>query len=190
MTPIPEEYELLFDAATVEHAVDQIAVRIALELADALPVFVCNMNGGLPFMWDLTKRLNFPLVMDFLYATRYGGMEGGEVRIHTRPRTNLLNRNVVLVDDVIDHGVTMQAVVNEFEGAAAAVWTAVLVNKSERSVRADCRTFEPDFVALTAPTRFLIGRGMDLDGLYRNLPGIYARRLIESVTPVHETKRS
>ena len=190
MTPIPEEYELLFDAATVEHALDQIAVRIALELADALPVFVCIMNGGLPFMWDLTKMFNFPLAMDFLYATRYGGMEGGEVRIHTRPRTNLLNRNVVLVDDVIDHGVTMQAVVNEFEGAAAAVWTAVLVNKSERSVRADCPTFEPDFVALTAPTRFLIGRGRDLDGVYRNLPGIYARRLIESVTPVHDTKRS
>jgi len=126
VTTIPEEYELLFDAATVEHAVDQIAVRIALELTDALPVFVCIMNGGLPFMWDLTKRLNFPLAMDFLYATRYGGMEGGEVQIHTRPRTNLRDRNVVLVDDVIDHGVTMQAIVNEFKGDAAAVWTAVL----------------------------------------------------------------
>ena len=175
MTTIPEEYELLFDAATVEHAVDQIAVRIALELTDALPVFVCIMNGGLPFMWDLTKRLNFPLAMDFLYATRYDGMEGGKVQIHTRPRTNLRDRNVVVVDDVIDHGVTIQAVVNEFEGAAAAVWTAVLIDKYERSVGAECRTLEPDFAALTAPTRFLIGRGMDLDGLYRNLPGIYAR---------------
>ena len=175
MTTIPEEYELLFDAATVEHAVDQIAVRIALELTDALPVFVCIMNGGLPFMWDLTKRLNFPLAMDFLYATRYDGMEGGKVQIHTRPRTNLRDRNVVLVDDVIDHGVTMQAIVNEFKGDAAAVWTAVLVDKSEQSISGNCRTLEPDFVALTAPTRFLIGRGMDLDGLYRNLPGIYAR---------------
>ncbi len=102
-------------------------------------------------------------------------MEGGDVRIHTRPRTNLRDRNVVLVDDVMDHGVTMQAVVNEIEGAAAAVWTAVMIDKSERSVGAECRTLEPDFVALTAPTRFLIGRGMDLDGLYRNLPGIYAQ---------------
>ena len=175
MTPIPDEYELLFDAATVEHALDQIAIRITLELADAQPVFVCIMNGGLPFMWDLTKRLHFPLAMDFLYATRYGGMEGGDVRIHTRPRTNLRDRNVVVVDDVMDHGITIQAVVNEFEGAAAAVWTAVLIDKYERSVGAECRTLEPDFAALTAPTRFLIGRGMDLDGLYRNLPGIYAR---------------
>ena len=66
MTHIPEDYELLFDSHAVDYAVDQIAVRIKLALADALPIFICIMNGGLPFMWDLTKRLNFPLTMDFM----------------------------------------------------------------------------------------------------------------------------
>ena len=175
MTQVPTDYELLFDARTIEHAIDKVAVRMTLELAEAIPVFVCVMNGGLPFMWDLTKRLHFPLAMDFLYATRYDGMEGQEVRVHTRPHTNLRDRNVVVVDDVIDQGVTLSAVVNELQDDAAAVWTAVLVDKPTSRETVDCQIFEPDFVALTAPARFLIGRGMDFDGLYRNLPSIYAR---------------
>ncbi|MFP6797061.1 MAG: phosphoribosyltransferase family protein [Pseudomonadales bacterium] len=174
MTTIPEEYELLFDSNTIEHAIDQVAVRITLDLADTLPIFVCIMNGGLPFMWDLTKRLKFPLAMDFLYAARYDGMQGGEIRIHTRPQTDLRNRTVVVVDDVIDHGVTLQAVVQELKATTATVRTAVLVDKSESRVSDDLRKLEPDYAALKAPTRFLIGRGMDFDGLYRNLPEIYA----------------
>ena len=175
MTQIPADYELLFDSHSVEYAIDRIAVRIKLELADALPIFICIMNGGLPFMWDLTKRLNFPLSMDFMYATRYDGLEGGDLKIHTRPQTDLCDRNVVVVDDVIDHGVTLRAVVNELEEVAGSVWTAVLVDKSPARRRTDVQTIEPDFVALSAPSRFLIGRGMDFDGLYRNLPAIYAR---------------
>ena len=62
MTQIPADYELLFDSHSVEYAIDRIAVRIKLELADALPIFICIMNGGLPFMWDLTKRLNLSLI--------------------------------------------------------------------------------------------------------------------------------
>ena len=175
MTHIPEDYELLFDSDAVDYAIDQLAVRINLALADALPIFICIMNGGLPFMWDLTKRLNFPLTMDFMYATRYDGLEGGAVKIHTRPRTDLCDRNVVVVDDVIDHGVTLRAVVNELEEVAGSVWTAVLVDKSASRRPAHVETIDPDFVALSAPNRFLIGRGMDFDGLYRNLPAIYAR---------------
>ena len=175
MTNVPDDYELLFDSHSVEYAIDRIAVRIKLELADALPIFICIMNGGLPFMWDLTKRLNFPLAMDFMYATRYDGLEGGPVKIHTRPRSDLRDRNVVLVDDVVDRGVTLRAVVNELEEVAGSIWTAVLVDKSTSRNPADVETIDPDFVALSAPNRFLIGRGMDFDGLYRNLPAIYAR---------------
>ncbi|MEE3279003.1 MAG: phosphoribosyltransferase family protein [Pseudomonadota bacterium] len=175
MTQLPSDYELLFDANTIEHAIDKTAVRMTLELADAMPVFVCVMNGGLPFMWDLTKRLKFPLAMDFLYATRYDGMDGREIRIHTRPHTNLRDRNVVVVDDVIDEGITLGAVVDELRDEVDAIWTAVLGNKSTSRDSASCPMLEPDFAALTAPAQFLVGRGMDFDGLYRNLTAIYAR---------------
>ena len=150
MTPIPDEYELLFDAATVEHALDQIAIRITLELADAQPVFVCIMNGGLPFMWDLTKRLNFPLAMDFLYATRYGGMEGGDVRIHTRPRTNLRDRNVVLVDDVLFTGRTIRAALDALcdFGRPRSIQLAVMIDRGHREL-----PIRPDYVGKNLPTR-------------------------------------
>ena len=177
---ILEHAERLYDEATVDFAIDQLAVRMALDLQDALPILVCVMNGGLPFTAALMKRFAFPLELDYVHTVRYRGgsvisdrvhvPHGGELEVRVDLVREVTGRTVVLVDDVLDGGTTLASIVERVQNAGAArVYTAVLVNKKVPE-----RTFTPDYAALDAPNRYLVGCGMDCGGWFRNLCGIYA----------------
>ena len=177
---ILNDAERLYDAAEVDFAIDQLAVRMALDLQHAHPVLVCVMNGGLPFAAALMRRFAFPLELDYVHAVRYraaptesGTVEvprGGELEVRVDLACDVTDRNVVLADDVLDRGTTLERIAARVARAGAArVHTAVLVNKTVPG-----RTFAADYVALDAPNRYLIGRGMDYNGWFRNLDGIYA----------------
>ncbi len=173
---IDEWADCLYDAGAVRFAIDRVAVRIALDVADARPVVVCVMNGGLPFTAALLERFAFPLEVDHVHARRYREAAPGEhprgadLCLRVEPAQPLTGRNVLLVDDVLDEGVTL-ARLKAFveERGAAAVRTAVLVDKAVTG-----RTFAADYAALSAPDRYLVGWGMDYNGWYRNLRAIYA----------------
>ena len=177
---IPKEAECLYDEAEVDFAIDRLAVRMALDLQDANPILVCVMNGGLPFTAALMRRFAFPLELDYIHAVRYRGgkaavdkvetPQGGELDVRVNLERNVTERVVVLADDVLDRGTTLESIAERVVRAGAArVYTAVLVNK-----RVPGRTFTADYVALDAPDRYLIGGGMDCGGWFRNLGGIYA----------------
>ena len=172
--------ERLYDQAEVDFAIDQLAVRMALELQDARPILMCVMNGGLPFAAALMRRFAFPLELDYVHARRYrggavasGGVDpprGGELELRVDVVPDMAGRVVVLADDVLDQGVTLARISAEVAQAGAArVYTAVLVNK-----KIPGRGIDADFAALDAPDRYLVGCGMDCDGWFRNLDGIYA----------------
>ena len=177
---IPRHAERLYDEAEVDFAIDRLAVRMALELQDARPILVCVMNGGLPFAAALMRRFAFPLELDYVHAARYrggaalsGALEmphGGELEVRVDLARDVTDRTVVLADDVLDRGTTLESIAAMVAGAGAArVYTAVLVNK-----KVPGRTFAADYAALDAPDRYLIGCGMDCGGWFRNLDGIYA----------------
>lgn len=177
---IPKGAERLYDEAEVDFAIDRLAVRMALELQDANPILVCVMNGGLPFTAALMRRFAFPLELDYVHAVRYRGgkaasdnveaPQGGELEVRVNLGRNVKARVVVLADDVLDRGTTLECIVERVVRAGAArVYSAVLVNKKVAG-----RTFSADYAALDAPDRYLIGGGMDCGGWYRNLGGIYA----------------
>lgn len=163
----------LYDAAAVERAIDQMAVRMALDLAEICPVIVCVMNGGLPFAAALLKRLSFPLELDFVHAWRYLGAapeEDGALHCRVGLERDVSGRTVLLVDDVLDEGVTLERLRAQVQtDGAERVLTAVLVDKQVPG-----RTATADYACLTAPNRFLVGCGMDYNGWWRNLTGIYA----------------
>lgn len=180
MTPAPRDIdawaECLYDAEAVRFAIDRVAVRIGLDLADARPVVVCVMNGGLPFTAALLARFAFPLEVDHVHAKRYRQAapgehpRGGELSVRAAPAHALEGRNVLLVDDVLDEGATLErlkALVEE--RGASSIRTAVLVDKAVAG-----RSFGADYAALSAPDRYLVGWGMDYHGWYRNLQAIYA----------------
>lgn len=173
---LPKGAKLLFSAAEVDAAIDRLAVTLALELWEARPILVCMMNGGLPFTADLLRRFHFPLELDYLHATRYpgspgeGGTCGGAVRFERDLQRDLAGRTVVLVDDVLDGGVTLAAAQQRLAAQCPErLICAVMVRKDVANPKASA-----DYVALEAPDEFLIGRGMDLGGAFRQLSGIYS----------------
>ena len=164
--------ECLFDATAVERAVDQLAVRLTLRLHDAHPIVMCVMNGGMILTAELLLRLQFPLEVSYVHATRYrDATQGAVLEWRALPAADVAGRTVLLIDDVLDEGHTLAAVDARLrESGAVTVVTAVLVDKQigrSRPVRVDD-------AALQCPDRFLFGHGMDYRGHWRNLAGIYA----------------
>lgn len=167
-----ESAELLFDAASVLKAIDQLAVRLTVILAEENPLLISVLNGGLAFTGALMQRLLFPLEQSYVHVGRYGrSTQGGKLVWHARPDVPIAGRHVVFVDDILDHGVTLASLASwAHEEGAKKVTTAVLVDKT---IDGD-RPIEADFAALVCPDRYVFGWGMDVEGYWRNLPEIYA----------------
>ena len=169
---VEREAERLFSEAEVEAALDRLAGEIAGRLGDSNPIVLTVLNGGIIFAGKLLTRLRFPLEIDSINASRYrGATSGGEIHWLLKPRLSLQGRTVLLVDDVLDEGITLAALVEWCKGQGAAqVWVAVLIDKQIGRPR-PCRA---DFVGLEAENRYLFGYGMDYKGYLRNAPGIFA----------------
>ena len=164
--------ECLYDEATVRAAVDRLAGEVTVALGGSNPLLLCPMTGGVVLAGHLLPQLDFPLEFDYIHATRYAGaLRGGELTWKVTPTAELAGRHVLIVDDVLDRGITLAALVDfcRREGAAS-VHSLVLVDKRCRREAA----IEADFVGLSTPDRYLFGWGMDYKGYLRNVPGIYA----------------
>lgn len=168
------ESDLLVSESDVVAAIARIAVEMTAELKESNPVLVCCMNGGLAFAGQLLTKLVFPLQVDYVHATRYGHEVNGEaLNWRVRPQTELHGRTVVLLDDILDEGVTLAAIAAYCrQQGAAKVMMAVLVEKLHlRKVKPGMRA---DFTGIEVGDRFLLGYGLDYKGYWRNAPGIYA----------------
>lgn len=164
--------ELLVGASEIECVLDRLAAQISAALAQRMPLVMCVMGGAVVFTGKLLPRLAFPLEFDYLHASRYrGDTRGGEIEWSALPRQAVPGRCVLLLDDILDEGHTLAAArAKLFELGAAEVRIAVLAEKALARVK----PVRADFVGLTLPNRYVFGMGMDVRGLWRNLPAIYA----------------
>ncbi|MBJ7550487.1 hypoxanthine-guanine phosphoribosyltransferase [Marinomonas ostreistagni] len=172
LNSIMSEADCLISEEELNHALDKIAKQITDDLSDKLPLVICVMNGGLLPTGALMQRLQFPLELDYVHASRYGMETSGSTLNWTRyPQTDFKGRDVLIVDDIFDQGHTLEAIIKWFEeNGAKNVYSATVVNKlHDRKV--DMR---PDYNGLDVEDRFLFGYGMDYQGYFRNLQGIYA----------------
>lgn len=167
-----QQADLLHPAAEVEAALDAMATQIDARLGQRDPLLLCVMSGAVVATGHLMTRLNFPLGIDYLHATRYNNStQGSELDWVVRPRHSLAGRVVLVIDDILDAGITLHGIVEECrQQGAAEVCTAVLVSK-RRQREVD---IEADFVGLEVEDRYLFGYGMDFHGYWRNARGIYA----------------
>mgnify|MGYP005848416775 CR=1 FL=1 len=163
--------ECVHSAEVVQAAVARLAESVSGAYADRDPLVLCVMVGGLRFTSDLLGHLHFPLELDYLQVSRYRlGTRGGELDWRRYPSASLRGRSVLIVDDILDEGVTLESVARHCRDVGAgSVETAVLVDK-----RLPERVLEADYHALAAPNRYLFGEGMDYRGYGRNLRGIWA----------------
>lgn len=163
----------LFTTKEVEAALDRMAINIHERLHDQNPILLCVMIGGLVPMGNLLPRLDFPLEVDYVHATRYRGeISGGEIHWKVRPSTNMKDRTVLVVDDILDGGVTLAAIIDEVKKLGAKeVLSAVLVDKHHKRVENGLQ--EADFVGLQVDDHYIFGYGMDYHEYLRNAPGIF-----------------
>lgn len=171
---LPDDADCLYSMTDLERALDRLAQDIESLLDGPDPLLVLTvMNGGLVTAGHLLPRLAIPLEVDYVHATRYGHRQQGGEEIHWLhwPDTELAGRRVLIVDDILDRGLTLQALVQACrEQKVRSVHTVALVQKQLPLSPA----VEADFVGLTVPDRFVFGFGMDYQGLWRNAPGIFA----------------
>ena len=168
------EADLLVTESEVTAAIERIATEITAQLKETNPVLLCVMNGGLIFTGQLLTRLVFPLEVDYVHATRYGHeTNGAHLHWTVRPQLDLNGRTVLLLDDILDEGVTLASIAEYCrQQGAAEVSMAVLVEKLHlRKVTPGMRA---DFSGIEVGDRFLFGYGLDYKGYWRNAPGIYA----------------
>ncbi len=164
----------LYSFNEVNQALDRMAHDITLKLKDTRPLVLCVMTGALIVTGHLVTRLHFPLEIDYIHATRYrGSVRGGDLHWLVEPRMSLKDRTVLIVDDIMDGGLTLAAIIDYCQQAKAkAIHTAVMVSKNRQ--REPGVNFEPEFVGVKTENLFLFGFGLDYEEYLRNVPGIYA----------------
>lgn len=174
MQKVFDEADCLFSESQIETAIQTMATQITHDLQEKNPLAFCIMNGGLVLSGALLPKLPFPLQLDYFHATRYR-MEtsGTTLDWRVKPETNIKDRHVLLIDDILDEGKTLAELIKYCEeNGAASVSSAVLVDKQHD--RKTSEGFSADYCGLKAEDRFLFGYGMDYKGYWRNAPGIYA----------------
>jgi hypoxanthine phosphoribosyltransferase len=170
---IPVGAECILSAVEIGHALDRMAVAIKDHYIGRELVILTVLNGGMIPTSHLVLRLNIPLTMDYLHASRYHGETGGDqLNWHAHPSTELSGHHVLVVDDILDEGPTLKAILKYCQDqGAASVASAVLVDK-KHDRRVD--DLQADFVGAEVADRYVFGFGMDYQGGLRHLPDIWA----------------
>jgi hypoxanthine phosphoribosyltransferase len=169
---VMREAECLYTLEQLTDACDDIADAINRDYDGRELVVLCIMNGGLVTTGWLLPRLQMPLRVDYLHATRYRDKtSGGDLDWRVEPVNELAGQDVLIIDDILDEGYTLEAIIAFCHAQGARnVAAAVLVRKQhQRGVLPDV-----DYIGLEVPDRYVFGAGMDYKGYWRNAPGIYA----------------
>lgn len=171
---ILDQAELLCSAEAVQAALHEVARRINTTLADTHPLVLTMMGGAVVFTGQLLPLLDFPLDFDYVHVSRYGNeREGGNICWKVGPCENVRGRVVLVLDDILDEGHTMEALRQRvMELGAERFYCAVFVDK-QNGIK---KPIHADYVGIELPDRFMFGYGMDINGAWRNLPAIYAVR--------------
>jgi hypoxanthine phosphoribosyltransferase len=161
----------LFDRAAIDDLIDQQARQMNARYAGQRVLVLAVMTGALVYAGQLLPKLDFELELDYVHATRYDGARaGGFLHWLVKPRQPVAGRTVLLLDDILDEGITLNAIHNWLnDEAAAVVDISVLVHKL-KPLPQPC---VPVFPALMVPDEYVYGFGLDADGLWRNADGIF-----------------
>lgn len=173
---------ILYDQAAIARVTKKLGAQLTKDYAGKNPLVICVLKGAMLFMADLVRQIDTHLEMDFLDVSSYqGGTKStGEVKIIKDLDIPLKNRDVLIVEDIIDTGRTLNYLVNLFKyRQAKSVKICTLLDKPETRVL----PVHSDYVGYTVPNALLVGYGLDYEENYRNLP--YVGILKSSV---YETK--
>ena len=159
----------------IAELVDNVAERINRDYAGRAPLFICVLNGAFMYASDLFKRITLPCEITFVRLKSYEGTSTtGEVKILTPLTVDIKDRDVIVIEDIVDTGLTMHGFIHQLQemGANSVELTSFLF-KPEALKYADAT---PKYAGLEIPTKFVLGYGLDFDEKGRNLPALYVLR--------------
>lgn len=169
--------KVLFDQDQLNKRMDEMAARLNKKYEGQEPIVIPVLNGAMIFASDMIKRLTFELTIEPIRASSYEGTSStGNVKITQDVKSDVKNRPVIFMEDIIDTGRTLKALSDLMkERGAKSVEVISMLDKPETRVV----DFYPDDYGFKAPNEFLVGYGLDYNGLYRNLPyvGILKQRV-------------
>jgi len=161
--------EVLFDAEQIQQKVRELGEQLSADFRDRNPLVICVLKGAFIFMADLVKAMTVPVELDFMAVSSYGNAtkSSGVVKIIKDLDTSVEGRDVLIVEDIIDSGLTLSYLIDVLERRnAKSVTVVTLFDKpSGRSV-----DLEADYTGFTLPDAFVVGYGLDYAEKYRNLP--------------------
>ena len=159
----------------IAEVVDNVAERINRDYAGRAPLFICVLNGAFMYASDLFKRITLPCEITFVRLKSYEGTTTtGDVKILTPLTVDIKDRDVIVIEDIVDTGLTMHGFIHQLQemGANSVELTSFLF-KPEALKYADAT---PKYAGLEIPTKFVLGYGLDFDEKGRNLPALYVLR--------------
>lgn len=175
---LPPGCKLVFSNSEINSAVETLADKLNSQFNNETLLVLCVMQGGLIFSGHLIPKLQCMLEIDYIHVSRYNNkVSGGELRWKAYPHTSLKNRNILILDDILDEGETLKSIIEYCkEQGADSVESAVLLKKSHnRCIDHDCNGGKlTDNIALTVEDKYVFGFGMDFNGSYRQLDSIYS----------------
>jgi len=163
---------ILIDEATLQRRVDELGQAVSADYQGKDLIMVCVLKGGVAFLTDLMRRVTVPHEIDFMAISSYGGQRtesSGVVRILMDLHADIAGRNVLLVEDIVDSGRTMDYLLRALQARnPASLRVCTLLNKPCRRVV----DVPLDYIGFDIPDDFVLGYGLDFDEKYRNLPFI------------------
>ena len=162
---------VLFDEETILHRLDQLAGQISADYRDRKLTVIAILNGSLIFMADLLRRIPLPLRLDCLSVASYhGGLQtSGEVIFRQISQPDLAGRHILLLDDILDSGTTINVIREKLQTASPkSIRVCVLLRK----IKDRARPIEADYIGFDIADEFVVGYGLDYGEGYRNLPCI------------------
>jgi len=161
--------EVLITGEEISEKTAELARQITADYKDKDPLLICILKGGLMFLADLTRQIHLPLEIDFMAVSSYGDAteSSGVVRILMDLERNIQGRHVLIVEDIIDTGRTLNYIIHNLRTRGpASIKICTLLNKPARRVL----DIPLDYVGFVIPDRFVVGYGLDYGEIYRNLP--------------------
>jgi hypoxanthine phosphoribosyltransferase len=166
-----EVASVLFGREDIRRRVEELGHALAGDYAGRMPVLISVLKGGAVFLADLIRAMAVPLEVHFMAISRYGGAEEslGRVQILLDLDVDLTGRDVVLVEDIVDTGLTLSYLLSVLRARGVATMeVCTLLDKSVRRIA----PLSVRYVGFDCPDRFVVGYGLDFEERYRNLPDI------------------
>ncbi|EMI63427.1 hypoxanthine phosphoribosyltransferase [Leptospira noguchii] len=160
-----------FSREEISQKVKSLALEISEDYKKLKPIFICVLKGGAYFFTDLTREIPFSIEIDFVQARSYSGtVSAGKIELLKDIETDLSDRHVIIVEDILDTGLTLQYLVRHiFTRNPASLEIVTLLLKEKKGIL----EFPVKYIGWRIPDEFVVGYGLDFDGRYRNLPDIH-----------------